>query len=333
LLTASANSARASSDFILLSGAVGGCTQASTAPFVDSPPDFPFMAHADRKAGPVARAFFMSSIAVLIPFALGLALVGCLSGFLAGLLGVGGGIVVVPVLYHVLAAFDVDPALRAHIAVGTSLATIIPTSFQSIKAHHARGAVDGDLLKWWAPFVALGVLIGILLASVSSGTILTAIFGVVAALVALHMLLTPEGMHLAKALPAKPFQALMAAVIGTISTLMGIGGGTLTVPTLSLCNYPVRRAVGTASVVGLVIALPGAIGFVANGWHVTNLPPLSLGYVNMAGFVAIAATSMFFAPLGAKVAHTINPKWLRRLFGIFLATTSTKMLVDTFAWM
>ncbi|KXF75533.1 hypothetical protein ATN84_19990 [Paramesorhizobium deserti] len=273
---------------------------------------------------------FMYSIAFLLPFAIGLALVGCISGFLAGLLGVGGGIVVVPVLYHVLAAFDVDVALRAHISVGTSLATIIPTSFQSIKAHRARGAVDTALLKWWAPFVALGVLIGVVLAGVSPGALLTAVFGIVAALVALHMLLTPEGMHLVKSLPAKPFQALMATAIGTISTLMGIGGGTLTVPTLSLCNYPVRRAVGTASVIGLIIALPGAIGFVINGWKASGLPPLSLGYVNGAGFVAIALTSMLFAPLGARTAHTIDPKWLRRLFGIFLAITSVKMLFDVY---
>ena len=272
----------------------------------------------------------MYSIAFLLPFAVGLALVGCFSGFLAGLLGVGGGIVVVPVLYHVLAAFDVDVALRAHISVGTSLATIIPTSFQSIKAHHARGAVGTALLKWWAPFVGLGVLIGVVLAGVSPGALLTAVFGVVAALVALHMLLTPEGMHLMKSLPAKPFQALMATIIGMISTLMGIGGGTLTVPTLSLCNYPVRRAVGTASVIGLIIALPGAIGFVINGWHASGLPPFSLGYVNGAGFVAIALTSMLLAPLGARTAHTIDPRWLRRLFGIFLAITSVKMLFDVY---
>ncbi|WP_245419754.1 sulfite exporter TauE/SafE family protein [Phyllobacterium salinisoli] len=111
--------------------------------------------------------------------------------------------------------------------------------------------------------MALGVLIGVVLAGVSPGALLTAVFGVVAALVALHMLLTPEGMHLMKSLPARPFQALMATIIGVISILMGIGGGTLTVPTLSLCNYPVRRAVGTASVIGLIIALPGAIGFVS----------------------------------------------------------------------
>ncbi|MDB5612718.1 MAG: hypothetical protein JWQ22_371 [Devosia sp.] len=272
----------------------------------------------------------MYSLNFIFPFALGLAAVGCVSGFMAGLLGVGGGIVVVPVLYHVLAAFGVDAELRAFIAVGTSLATIIPTSIQSIKAHKARGAVDFDLLKWWGPFVGVGVIIGILLAAIFSGAVLTAIFGVVAAIVALHMLLTPEGVYLRDGVPAKPLQAVMATAIGTISTLMGIGGGTLTVPTLSLCNYPVRRAVGTASVIGLIIALPGTIGFVINGWSAEGLPPFSLGYVNLAGFVAIALTSMFFAPLGAKAAHAMNPKWLKRLFGVFLAVTSAKMLMDFF---
>ena len=125
-----------------------------------------------------------------------------------------------------------------------------------------------------------------------------------------------------------PSVASGAVLIGTISTLMGIGGGTLTVPILSLFAYPVRRAVGTASVVGLIIALPGALGFVINGWGAAGLPPFSIGYVNGVGFILIACTSMFFAPLGAKVAHTIDPRWLRRLFGLFLAITSAKMLTS-----
>ncbi|MGH7006049.1 MAG: sulfite exporter TauE/SafE family protein [Alphaproteobacteria bacterium] len=266
---------------------------------------------------------------LLTAFALVLGLVGCVSGFLAGLLGVGGGIVVVPVLYHVLAAFDVDPELRAHIAVGTSLATIIPTSIQSIRAHNARGAVDGALLRLWGPFVAIGVVLGVLIAAYASGAILTAIFGVVAALVALYMLSTPEGWHPVSGLPRPPGQALMAVAIGGISTLMGIGGGTLTVPALSICSYPVRRAVGTASVVGLIIALPGAIGYVFNGWHLPGLPAFSFGYVNLGGLVAIVVTSMWFAPLGARTAHTINPRLLRAMFGLFLAVTSVKMLYDT----
>ncbi|MFD2238435.1 sulfite exporter TauE/SafE family protein [Aureimonas populi] len=272
----------------------------------------------------------MASVATVLPFVIALALTGCVSGFLAGLLGVGGGIVVVPVLYIVLAALNVDADLIPYIAVGTSLATIIPTSFQSIRAHRARGAVDGALLKWWGPFVALGVMLGIAIANIADGEVLTLTFGVVALLVAAHMLLTPEEAHLAAKLPGRALQSVLATLIGTISTLMGIGGGTLTVPTLSLCNYPVRRAVGTASVIGLIIALPGALGFVLNGWGEPDLPPFSLGYVNGAGFILIAATSMLFAPLGARTAHTIDPKWLRRLFGLFLGLTSAKMLATAF---
>ncbi|GAA4166412.1 sulfite exporter TauE/SafE family protein [Shinella granuli] len=268
------------------------------------------------------------SLTVMTTFALVLGLVGCVSGFLAGLLGVGGGIIVVPVLYHVLAFFEVDPALRAHIAVGTSLATIIPTSFQSIRAHRARGAVDTDLLKLWGPFVAVGVMIGVLIAAYAPGETLTAIFGFVAAIVAAYMLFTREGWHPIGSLPAKPGQAAMATGIGTISTLMGIGGGTLTVPTLSVCSYPVRRAVGTASVIGLIIALPGTLGYIVNGWGKEGLPVYSLGYVNIAGMVAIMLTSMWFAPLGARTAHTIEPGTLRKLFGIFLALTSAKMIAD-----
>ncbi|WP_136683931.1 sulfite exporter TauE/SafE family protein [Falsirhodobacter xinxiangensis] len=266
------------------------------------------------------------SLTLLTTFTIVLGLVGCVSGFLAGLLGVGGGIIVVPVLFHVLAAFDVDPALRAHIAVGTSLATIIPTSFQSIRAHRARGAVDMDLLRWWGPFVGLGVLIGVFVAGAVPGGVLTMVFGIVAAVVAVYMLGTREGWHPFAALPGRPAQGGLATAIGTISTLMGIGGGTLTVPVLSVFSYPVRRAVGTASVVGLIIALPGTLGYILNGWGREGLPPFSLGYVNLAGLVAIAATSMWFAPIGARAAHTMKPSLLRKAFGIFLMLTAIKML-------
>ncbi|MDQ1902409.1 sulfite exporter TauE/SafE family protein [Paracoccus sp. WLY502] len=268
------------------------------------------------------------SLTLVTTFTFVLAVSGCISGFLAGLLGVGGGIIIVPVLYHVLAAFDVDMALRAHIAVGTSLATIIPTSLQSIRTHRAKGAVDATLLRFWAPFVGLGVLVGVLIARFAPGTLLTAVFGMVAAIVAAYMLFTREGWHPFAALPAKPVQAGMAGGIGTLSTLMGIGGGTLTVPVLSVFSYPVRRAVGTASVVGLIIALPGTLGYIFNGFGREGLPPLSLGYVNLAALLAIVVTSMWFAPMGARAAHTIAPSHLRKAFGIFLASTSIKMLAD-----
>lgn len=270
------------------------------------------------------------TLTAMVTFALVLGLVGCVSGFLAGLLGVGGGIIVVPVLYYVLAFFDVDPSLRAHIAVGTSLATIIPTSFQSIRAHRARGAVDGELLRFWGPFVGVGVIIGVLVAAYAPGEALTGLFAFVAAIVAIYMLFTPEGWHPIKSLPNKPLQAATATGIGTISTLMGIGGGTLTVPTLSICSYPVRRAVGTASVIGLIIAVPGTLGYIINGWGKEGLPVYSLGYVNLAGMVAIVFTSLWFAPLGARTAHTIEPSILRKLFGVFLAVTALKMISDLF---
>lgn len=259
-------------------------------------------------------------------FGLALTAGGCLSGFLAGLLGVGGGIVVVPVLFQILTTLGIDADLAAKMAVGTSLATIIPTGIQSTRAHWAKGAVDTSLLRWWIGFVAIGVLIGVLVAGAFPGIVLTTVFAVVATIVALYMLVTPEGVHLLKVLPPRPFQSLLAVAIGTISTLMGIGGGTLTVPVLSLCNYPVRRAVGTASVIGLVIAIPGMLGFVFNGWSVPGLPMLSLGYVNLLAFILIAITSVVFAPLGARVAHTIEPKWLRRAFGVFLAITAARMI-------
>jgi uncharacterized membrane protein YfcA len=259
-------------------------------------------------------------------FALALAIGGCISGFLAGLLGVGGGIVVVPVLFQVLTTLGIDADVAAKIAVGTSLATIVPTGIQSVRAHWSRGAVDVPLLRWWMGFVAAGVIVGILIAGAVPGIVLTTVFAVVATIVAIYMLATPEGVHLLEQLPPRPVQSIFAFTIGTISTLMGIGGGTLSVPILSLCNYPVRRAVGTASVIGLVIAVPGAIGFVANGWAAPGLPAFSFGYVNILAFALIAGTSVFLAPLGARVAHTIPPRWLRRAFGFFLAITAARMM-------
>ena len=258
--------------------------------------------------------------------AVALVAVGCVSGFLAGLLGIGGGIVVVPALYFVLTAFGIAPDVQAHVAVGTSLATIIPTSILSMRTHYAKGAVDTDLLRRWAIPVALGVLAGIAIAASVKGVVLTMIFGVVAAIVSAHMALTPEGTHITAALPCAPVLQLMGAGIGGLSTLMGIGGGTLSVPVLSLCNFPTRRAVGTASVIGLIIALPGTLGFIWSGLSATGLPPLSLGYVWLIGFALIVPSSILFAPMGARAAHSIDVRLLRKAFALFLGLTALKML-------
>lgn len=257
-----------------------------------------------------------------------LAAVGCVSGFLAGLLGVGGGIVIVPALFYVFDLLGIDEAVRAHLAVGTSLATIIPTSLISLRAHHRRDSVDIALLKGWAPAIALGVLSGIVIAAWVDGSALTGIFGVVALIVCGHMMFTPEGARLRDDLPRQPWRGFIAIIIASLSTLMGIGGGTLSVPVLSLFNFPLRRAIGTAAAIGLIIAIPGTAGFVINGWGAEDLPPFSWGYVSLIGFAAIVPSSLLLAPWGARAAHTLKVGLLRKAFALFLGTTGIKMVLN-----
>lgn len=250
---------------------------------------------------------------------------GLCAGVLAGLLGVGGGIVIVPVLYHLFGMIGMDESIKMHVAVGTSLASIVPTSITSIRSHMKRDAVDRDLLRSWGPWVALGVVIGSALAAFARGEVLTAVFAVFALVIALHMAFTPESLRIADHPPRGVVKGMVATFIGGFSAMMGIGGGTLTVPTLVLCNYPIRRAVGTSAAVGLIIAVPGTLGFIAGGWNVPFLTGFSLGYVSLLGLVLIAPASMLAAPFGARIAHAIDPRLLRKAFALFLALTSARM--------
>ncbi|SDH51969.1 sulfite exporter TauE/SafE family protein [Roseospirillum parvum] len=257
-----------------------------------------------------------------------LAATGGVAGVLAGLLGVGGGIVIVPVLYHLFAALGIEPEVRMHVAVATSLATIVLTSISSARAHWRRGSIDVDLLKSWGPWIFLGVLAGTALAVMVEGRVLSAVFAVVALAVAADMAFRPEGTALFKGLPRGPARVATAGTIGAVSAMMGIGGGTLSVPTLSLCRFPIRRAVGTASAIGLIIAVPAVIGFLSSGHDVPGRPPLTLGYVNLLGFALIVPATVLSAPLGARLAHAISPLWLRRAFALFLALTGGRMMID-----
>lgn len=254
-----------------------------------------------------------------------LAVAGCFSGFLAGLLGVGGGIVVVPALFHVLGAFGVPDDLRMHIAIGTSLGSIVPTSIISLTSHQKHGAVDWALLRQWAPWVAAGAVLGALLAAQARGDTLTLIFAVLALVIAAYLAFARSDFHIAKSLPTTPLRQVISIAIGLFSAMMGIGGGSFTVPTLTLCSYPIRRAVGTASAIGLIIAVPGALSFVATGSGVGGLPFASLGYVNLPAVAALVPTSLIFAPLGARTAHTVSGSILRRFFAVFLLATSIRM--------
>lgn len=256
-----------------------------------------------------------------------LAVAGAAAGLIAGLLGVGGGIVIVPVLFALLPLADVPEEVRMHLAVGTSLATIIATSIISARSHAKRGNVDVPLLKRLAIPIAVGVGIGVLLGGRASGWVLTAIFANMALIVAVHMAFF-QGRTIADTLPKAPWLDGIGVLIGGFSVVMGIGGGTFSVPTLSLFGVPIKRAVGTAAAIGLIIAVPGAIGFAIAGWGVEGLPPGSLGYVNLVGFALIAPLSMALAPYGAKLAHALPPIWLSRAFAVFLAATSIRMIVS-----
>ena len=255
---------------------------------------------------------------------------GVFGGILAGLLGVGGGIVIVPALYLALSTAGMDPAITMQVAVGTSLATIVFTSLSSGYGHFKRGAIDMDLLKLWAPSLLVGVVIGALLGGYVSGLILVGVFATVAALVALDMIFrktkddpTPRGF-------AKPIWAILGVVTGGLSAMRGIGGGTIGVPLLNFLGYDIRRAVGTSAAIGFIIGLPGAVVYALTGLGAEGLPPFSLGYVNLAAAAIIIPLTSSFAHVGVKLAHSIPRRALRFAFGIFLMVTSLRMFIDLF---
>lgn len=261
----------------------------------------------------------------------GVIFAGMVAGILAGLLGVGGGIVIVPVLFWLFTLVDLDDDIAMHMAVATSLFTIIFTSISSLRAHHKKGAVDGALLRRWAPGIALGALVGGILAGYFEPELLTGVFGFVGLGVAVNMAI-PKTLVIAETLPASRLvQSLMSFVIGTFSALMGIGGGTLSVPTLAAFSYPIHRAVGTAAAFGLVIAIPAVLSFIVVGWSVPDRPPLSLGYVNLVAAVILLPFTTFFAPQGARLAHRLDARWVKRAFAAFLAITAIRMLISTFS--
>jgi uncharacterized membrane protein YfcA len=253
---------------------------------------------------------------------------GLVAGFLAGLLGIGGGGVLVPVLYEVFRILDVDPAIRMHMVLGTTLAIIAPTSLKSFAGHRAKGSVDLALLKRIAPWIVLGVVIGILTAKASSGTFLKWVWVIAAGLVALKMALGREDWRLGNELPPRPWPEIAAGVIGFISTLMSIGGATFVVPLLTLYGRPILSAVATASGIGPLIALPGVVGFAWAGWGEPGLPPLSLGFVSLIGMVIVAPLSVYAAPYGVLLAHNIPRRWLELAFAAFLASVSIRFLID-----
>lgn len=267
--------------------------------------------------------FLMDNLTVI----LSLIGTGVFAGLLAGMLGVGGGIVIVPVLFFLFQALGVSPESAMVIATATSLATIVPTSVSSIRAHNKKGNVDFDLLKAWAVFILIGVLAGSYLVTQVNPTFLTLLFGIIATLSALNMLIGKKD-ALFQGLPGRGGQSVMATCIGLFSSMVGIGGGTLTVPTLTFCNYPAHKAVGTAAAVGLIISLPAAITLLFAGATPTDAPFATYGYVNLLGFACIVPLTVLFAPIGATIASKLDAGLLKKIFAVVLIITGLRMLAQ-----
>ena len=263
--------------------------------------------------------------AALWPLLLILVATALFAGVLAGLLGVGGGIVLVPVLDVALRTGGVSPDLSMHVAVATSLATIIPTAIASSRAHAARGAIDWSTVRAWAPGMLLGALVGSLLAARVADATLAAVFGVVAAIVAIKMFLPLDHLRVARSVPHGIGGNTIAAAIGGLSAMMGIGGGTLSVPAMTLTGGPIHQAVGTAAFFGLFIALPGTLGYLL-ATPAAVLPPFTIGLVSVAALAIVAPCTMLTAPFGARLAHSLPRRRLSQAFGVFLALVAARML-------
>lgn len=253
---------------------------------------------------------------------------GVAGGVLAGLLGVGGGIVIVPALYFALSLTGMDPAQVMQLAVGTSLATIVFTALSSSWGHYKKGAIDFDLLKLWGPSILIGVVLGGIIGGQVSGFALIAVFATVAFLVAMDMIFrkTSDGDNPRQF--SKPVWAGLGVLAGGISAMMGIGGGTVCVPVLNFLGYDIRRAVGTSAAIGFIIGLPGAITYIATGIGTPGLPPLSFGYVNLGAAAIIIPLTVVFARVGVAIAHRIPRRALRLAFGLFLLATALRMAID-----
>lgn len=264
---------------------------------------------------------------------------GAITGLLAGVFGVGGGAVAVPILYELFRILEVPEEVRMPLCVGTSLAIIIPTSIRSFNAHKAKGAVDMTILRVWAVPVVLGVVVGSIIARYAPADLFKAVFVVVAGLSAIRLLFGKDTWRFGLDMPAKPIMIAYGGVIGILSALMGIGGGQLSNLFMTFYNRPIHQAVATSSGLGILISVPGAIGYIYAGWpHMADYPtviafqpPLALGYVSLLGLLLFIPTSTWMAPVGARLAHRLSKRRLEVAFGIFLLLVCARFAASLLA--
>jgi uncharacterized protein len=249
---------------------------------------------------------------------------GLVTGFFAGLLGIGGGAIIVPVLYELFRITGVDDSVRMKICVATSLAIIIPTALRSVRSHWQRGAVDVSVIKTLGAWVVGGAIAGVFVASHAPPSFLKGVFVASTLFIAGRLAFGNGSTSSGAKLPGMPWDGLAGAGIGLISTLIGIGGGAYITAYMKFLGWPIHQAVGTAAGFGPLIAIPAAIGFMIEGWGLPLLPPLSLGYVSLLGLIVVAPVSVLAAPLGVRVAHQLSRRTLEYVFMTFLLLVAAR---------
>ena len=254
---------------------------------------------------------------------------GVVTGVLAGLFGVGGGAVIVPVLYEIFRVLGVAEEVRMQLCVGTSLAVIVSTSLRSFLAHRAKGSLPVGIIRTWAAPVTAGVAVGAVIAAFAPSWVFKLAFVVVASLIALRMLLGNENWRLSDTLPAAPLMMVYGFIIGFYSAVMGVGGGSVSTLILMLYGTAIHVAVGISAGIGVLISVLGTIGFMIAGWPKQALmPPLSIGYVSLLGVVLMAPIAAYAAPFGARLAHRLPKRRLEIAFGLFLMAVAVRFLIS-----
>jgi uncharacterized membrane protein YfcA len=271
----------------------------------------------------------MQELLTFLPLILFLCTVGTVAGFMAGLLGIGGGLILVPAMYYGFQYLGYESDYLMHIAVGTSLAAILPTGFSSARAHYKRGAIMMDVLKKITPLTLCGSVFGVFLAYlITTPAVLMIIFGTAVLFVSLLMLIDTKKMQIWRGLPPPYILILLSFSIGALASLMGIGGALMSVPLLTMCGYAIHKAIGTASAIGLSISLPASLGFLLIGLTVSTGVPLTLGYIHVLALICITPFSIALAPWGAKVSHAMDAQKLRRVFVMFMIIMAVQMLYE-----
>ncbi|MGL1921736.1 MAG: sulfite exporter TauE/SafE family protein [Hyphomicrobiales bacterium] len=267
----------------------------------------------------------LTDLLILIP---GLLAAGFVAGVAAGLLGIGGGAILVPVLFQLYTFIKIDPSIVMHLSVGTSLAIIIPTSMRSLKGHMSKGAVDVTLLKSWVFPVLLGCVMASIIAAYVDGSLLKAVFAFFSTIIGLKLLFGKESWVLAKDVPTNFTNKIVSTAIGFFSTLMGVGGGTFGVTYMTLCSRPILQSIATSSGLGLLISIPATIGYMWAGWGAEGLPALSVGYVNWIGVAIMIPMTVLAAPIGVKLAHSFSRRKLEVAFAILLISVSVRFVIS-----